>query len=307
MPPLIPSHTLVCCVHTYVHAFVCAHVRVAVQIQKYDVENSQNRSKWPKEFYHCTLVMITQKRSFYFTCDDEDTCDEWIEVISKARTDKDKFSSFRRKKGGGVGGLDFLRKTYGDEDETRETQPAYSDTPLTRKPTLKEVSNINPFTASTSRGNKILNPMFSMSDSSLMDGNVQTRNVTLSRANGMSLGINLMKKPDSSTGTAIKNIIPGGQAEQIGGIYPEDIVQAINGTNVEGLRMHAISELVKASEDITLTLYSTTPPAAHQATHSGLDPEAAANEQIAKNRLASFASTTQDAVLRLYGHDRVQG
>ena len=299
-PPLTP-------LDIHVRAFVRRWVLSwhGWQVKQFDFDGFKDKAIFPKAFHVSTLCMTTQKRCFYFTCEDQDTCLEWIEVISKAKSDKDKFSSFRRKKGGGFGGangLDFLRKKHDHENEDDEA--AHPTAALKRAPTLKEVRDIDPFTASTSRGNKVLNPMFS--DTSL---GMMTREVTLSIANGAKLGLNLMKVPGSSTGCAVKNTIPGGQAVQTGKVFAGDIVVSVNGTNIEDKGMNEIGALVKAQDAVTLVLRAGTPSATHQPTHSGQpDPRNEAHEGMARTRLATLNSTTtQDAILRLFGHERLQG
>jgi hypothetical protein len=78
--------------------------------------------------------------------------------------------------------------------------------------------------------------------------------VTLSRANGKSLGISISSATSPTSGVAILKVNPGGQAEATGKFHLNVTIVAINGTSVIGFtQQQAVSEMIK-SDSVVLEL-----------------------------------------------------
>ena len=139
-----------------------------------DMAKAMHRKGWPSGVTARTFAVkvhpkdgSTTSRVFYFTTDDEASKDEWVEVIAKAQTDKDKFSSFRKKRGAGGGaGLDFLRK-FADDEDSAAAGPAPADL----GDLGDRIGDENPF--DTRSAAAVVNPLF-RSDSVSSRGRANT-------------------------------------------------------------------------------------------------------------------------------------
>jgi tetratricopeptide (TPR) repeat protein len=127
----------------------CIKVEDIVEVQVYE----EPTKGWTRQMINSTFRVTTTLRCFYFTCDDEETRNDWIEVISKARTDKDKFSSFRKKKGGAGKDLDFLRKFQASQDDDGAVGAAAAPADGFN------LKMVDPFQADSKRG-EATNPLF---------------------------------------------------------------------------------------------------------------------------------------------------
>jgi len=140
-----------------------------------DMAKAMHQKGWPTSLTNHTFAVKVHpqegvkmiSRVYYFTTDDEASKDEWVEVISKAQTDKDKFSSFRKKRGAGGKNLDFLRKFADDEDNATSAAAA---APADDVNLGDRIGEDNPFLSSS---RDVANPLF-RSDSVSSRGRLNT-------------------------------------------------------------------------------------------------------------------------------------
>merc|ERR1711871_576623 len=83
------------------------------------------------------------------------------------------------------------------------------------------------------------------------------RKVTLDTSNGKKLGMRLEKDPATGMGLAVIALVPGGQAELSGQIYPGDVFTHINGINVTKMSLADIIGILKSSTTLTFIIAET--------------------------------------------------